>query len=291
MKSMMKKIGCVIFFGLLILLAVNACNHGDGGAQDSDNDGLSDADEVQVYGTDPYKWDTDGDGRSDGEEVLAGTNPLAADYARALTLNNTASDDVTVYIVFIGGLTGNGGSYTAKYFQDQGCTMYGQDRCSITIPKKVGTKTLNLNKGGINLSGGLGREPMGPCPTTMFEINMSPRDNPTTDHYDLSLVNGFNYAMQIKSSKGSATAHVTKATGNQNAYGVFPLGCSVCVATGSRPPDFTGCPGNASSCGGQCFNPNECKSGPDEFHANVRCDVANVPTGGTYTVDFGDPSY
>ena len=145
MKSMMKKIGCVIFVGLLILVAVNACNHGDGGTQDSDNDGLSDTDEVQVYGTDPYKGDTDGDGRSDGEEVLVGTNPLAADYARALTLNNTSSDDVTVYIVFIGGVTGNGGSYTFKYFQDQGCdNSYDparrQDRCSITIPKKVEQK-------------------------------------------------------------------------------------------------------------------------------------------------------
>lgn len=43
-------------------------------SNDSDNDGLPDADETQ-YDTDPFKADTDGDGYLDGEEVLAGTNP------------------------------------------------------------------------------------------------------------------------------------------------------------------------------------------------------------------------
>lgn len=43
---------------------------------DSDGDGLSDADEVNIYGTDPHDPDTDGDGFSDGEEVAAGSDPL-----------------------------------------------------------------------------------------------------------------------------------------------------------------------------------------------------------------------
>jgi hypothetical protein len=43
---------------------------------DSDDDGLYDDDELNVYGTDPWAWDTDGDGSSDGEEVYYGTNPL-----------------------------------------------------------------------------------------------------------------------------------------------------------------------------------------------------------------------
>jgi hypothetical protein len=42
---------------------------------DSDNDGLSDADEVR-YKTDPNKPDTDGDGYPDGEEVQNGYDPL-----------------------------------------------------------------------------------------------------------------------------------------------------------------------------------------------------------------------
>jgi hypothetical protein len=45
---------------------------------DSDGDGLFDADETGVYGTNPYVYDTDGDGSGDGEEVYYGSNPRAA---------------------------------------------------------------------------------------------------------------------------------------------------------------------------------------------------------------------
>ncbi|HRQ87897.1 MAG TPA: hypothetical protein PLA50_03810 [Bacteroidia bacterium] len=47
----------------------------DGGA-DSDGDGLSDWDEINIHFTDPYSYDTDGDGDSDGYEVMYGYNPL-----------------------------------------------------------------------------------------------------------------------------------------------------------------------------------------------------------------------
>lgn len=43
---------------------------------DSDNDGLSDSDEVNKYHTDPNKVDTDGDTYPDGQEVKMGYNPL-----------------------------------------------------------------------------------------------------------------------------------------------------------------------------------------------------------------------
>lgn len=46
---------------------------------DSDNDGLSDGDEVKKYGTDPLVADTDGDGLDDGDEITLGTNPLVQD--------------------------------------------------------------------------------------------------------------------------------------------------------------------------------------------------------------------
>lgn len=50
------------------------------GLVDTDGDGLSDYDEIYVYGTDPIKADTDGDGLSDGEEILIyGTDPTKAD--------------------------------------------------------------------------------------------------------------------------------------------------------------------------------------------------------------------
>jgi hypothetical protein len=42
---------------------------------DTDDDGLSDGAEVDVYGTDPLARDSDGDSLSDGTEVGAGTDP------------------------------------------------------------------------------------------------------------------------------------------------------------------------------------------------------------------------
>jgi hypothetical protein len=44
--------------------------------RDTDDDALSDGDEVYTYGTDPNNPDTDGDGMNDGHEVAFGYNPL-----------------------------------------------------------------------------------------------------------------------------------------------------------------------------------------------------------------------
>jgi len=42
---------------------------------DTDNDGLTDYEEVKIYHTDPLNPDTDGDGFKDGQEVKSGYNP------------------------------------------------------------------------------------------------------------------------------------------------------------------------------------------------------------------------
>jgi hypothetical protein len=67
--------------------------------RDSDNDGLTDAEERRI-GTNPNRADTDGDGRTDGEEVRYGTNPLVADVFPAFVRNDFDGDhrsDVGVY--------------------------------------------------------------------------------------------------------------------------------------------------------------------------------------------------
>jgi hypothetical protein len=48
-------------------------------ASDNDGDGLTAADEVSVWGTDPAVADTDADGLTDGTEASLGTDPLTAD--------------------------------------------------------------------------------------------------------------------------------------------------------------------------------------------------------------------
>jgi len=59
--------------------------------KDTDGDGLSDFEEVNIYHTDPLKADTDGDGYSDGAEVKGGYNPLGAGKYTAQDLANIAA--------------------------------------------------------------------------------------------------------------------------------------------------------------------------------------------------------
>lgn len=67
---------------------------------DTDNDGLTDGDEVNIYGTDPLKYDTDDDGISDGDEVALGTDSLSpttdgiADTERSFVQTIDADDEI-----------------------------------------------------------------------------------------------------------------------------------------------------------------------------------------------------
>ena len=49
--------------------------------RDTDLDGLSDYDEINIYNTSPYLEDTDSDGVSDKEEIARGTDPTCAENA------------------------------------------------------------------------------------------------------------------------------------------------------------------------------------------------------------------
>lgn len=66
---------------------------------DSDDDGLTDGEEVSPHGTDPLDADTDHDGWSDAEELVEGTSPLnrfdAPRLARGVVINEVLYNDGT----------------------------------------------------------------------------------------------------------------------------------------------------------------------------------------------------
>lgn len=68
---------------------------------DSDDDGLRDGDEVNVYNTDPLLLDTDGDEVSDGLEVQSGSDPLdPASLNLGPILAGISAEPATVSLVF-----------------------------------------------------------------------------------------------------------------------------------------------------------------------------------------------
>jgi pimeloyl-ACP methyl ester carboxylesterase len=68
---------------------------------DTDDDGLSDGQEVNTFRTNPVLADTDGDGAADGQEISAGTDPLVADGALRIE-SIQANNDETVTLEWRG---------------------------------------------------------------------------------------------------------------------------------------------------------------------------------------------
>lgn len=60
------------------LARIMRCVHAWEEKVDTDKDDLTDYDEYETHGTDPYKQDTDNDGVGDGTEIRLGFNPLDA---------------------------------------------------------------------------------------------------------------------------------------------------------------------------------------------------------------------
>jgi|GEM_PF-1898594 len=62
---------------------------------DTDQDGITDYDEINIYKSDPTLIDTDGDGFGDGAEVLARTNPDGgSDVVESVSSTGTSSEEV-----------------------------------------------------------------------------------------------------------------------------------------------------------------------------------------------------
>ncbi len=99
-------------------------------AGDSDGDGLSDVDEVNIYGTVPTLADSDGDGVNDGDEVEQGTNPNDTDS------DNDGIDDYTeLYIAYSNPTNADYGAVTTNL------TIYGKDATT----NRLGTWTESGN--------------------------------------------------------------------------------------------------------------------------------------------------
>jgi hypothetical protein len=119
---------------------------------DSDNDGLKDGQEVNTHLTDPLNPDTDGDGFNDGEEVLAGSDPNLetstppAAFEGSLILHTLANDQVV----------GTGFPFNQKFFiarplgarcnPANGGTVCGTTTLQEGAPL-IGSGTVSLNRG------------------------------------------------------------------------------------------------------------------------------------------------
>jgi len=94
----------------------------DSPTDDYDGDGLSDENEVLLYGTDPTNRDTDGDGCRDGREV--GSDPTQGgqrdplnpwDYFNPTHDGTNRSDDITAVVMKYGHDQGVFGDYDVRY--------------------------------------------------------------------------------------------------------------------------------------------------------------------------------
>lgn len=66
----------LIFIFILILWGVPFISLGEVLSPDSNNDGLTDEKESNLYHTNPYLADSDNDGYKDGDEIKSGYDPL-----------------------------------------------------------------------------------------------------------------------------------------------------------------------------------------------------------------------
>jgi hypothetical protein len=143
--------------------------------------------------------------------------------------------------------------YTNSFWENQGCsfttgTAYS---CQFTLANN-GTQTFTVTQGAnIAISAGIlvWSQCGGGTGLSMAELNLNTSPN-GQDFYDVSLVNGFNYAVNISPltsaqapAPDSITIDITSLTGNSKVAGVYPAGMDICVKSLS-PPTGPGCPEN-----------------------------------------------
>ena len=96
-------------------------------AHDTDDDGLSDADEMSMFGTDPYLADSDNDGVGDGAECLNGTDPTDPHsfmQTLSVAVTNKVSLSFPVRVAWGSSATGWETNGLAEFPDGFGCVTY-----------------------------------------------------------------------------------------------------------------------------------------------------------------------
>jgi hypothetical protein len=163
----------------------------------------------------------------------AGPVPGAADAASAgsVTIANATDADEVVYFSF-------GADSTVLPAAWPFCTASAPLNCSFKLKAHVGQ--VLPSSGYLNVTMAFGGAVA--CGSTKAELNVN---NPAWyDVVDVSLVDGYSNKVSI-AIDGKVLGPPVGKEGNEKVYGVFPLGCDICVARKSPPcgmkPGRDGC--------------------------------------------------
>ncbi len=140
------------------------------------------------------------------------------------------------------------------------CPVTSRLNCQMPLAAKT---TVAVPLGGQYLNATFSFDGPVTCGATKAEANLN---NPKWyDIADVSLVDGFSSPLVVKA--GDRMLEALRKTGNEKAFGVYPLGCDICTAR-QNPP-----------CG---MSPTRegCKAGPDQYHPDVPCQFQGSVMGG-----------
>lgn len=179
--------------------------------------------------------------------------------SRTLVIENQRSESVSVFVAFGSDSVTNAASFPLL------CGDAGALSCSFQV-NASGTVTLDTGASYTNATIAF-LAPVG-CGATKAELNLN---NPAWyDTLDVSLVDGFNAPVRVRD--GDLTVEALTESGNETAFGVYPLGCDICVSREAPP------------CGFPVGPSEECKTGTQD-DPDVPCQAQSaVLGGGTGTV-------
>lgn len=149
--------------------------------------------------------------------------PQAADAAvgTVVTIGNATNADTTVFVSF------GSNSVILPSSWSSFCTPLTALSCSFPLAATK-RRVLPLSGSYLNATFTFGA-PVG-CGTTKAEVNVN---NPSWyDVTDVSLVDGFSNYIMVEAN---GTRIFAKKSGNEKSFGVYPLGCDICVARQSPP--------------------------------------------------------